>query len=62
MIKIASAVDIGVFQNEHDPAHEEEDEPLPLGPEQFQKAAEEGWFGDRKVELLDGDVYEHSQA
>jgi Uma2 family endonuclease len=26
-------------------------------PEQFQKAAEEGWFGDRKVELLDGDVY-----
>jgi len=26
-------------------------------PEQFQKAAEDGWFGDRKVELLDGDVY-----
>ena len=25
-------------------------------PEQFQKAAEDGWFGDRKVELLDGDV------
>jgi Uma2 family endonuclease len=25
--------------------------------EQFQKAAEEGWFGDRKVELLDGEVY-----
>jgi Uma2 family endonuclease len=25
--------------------------------EQFQKAAEDGWFGDRKVELLDGDVY-----
>jgi Uma2 family endonuclease len=25
--------------------------------EQFQKAAEEGWFADRKVELLDGDVY-----
>jgi len=21
-------------------------------PERFQKAAEEGWFGDRKVELL----------
>jgi Uma2 family endonuclease len=26
-------------------------------PEQFQKAAEDGWFGDRKVELLDGKVY-----
>ena len=26
-------------------------------PEQFQKAAEEGWFQDRKVELLDGEVY-----
>ncbi len=26
-------------------------------PEQFQKAADDGWFGDRKVELLDGDVY-----
>jgi Uma2 family endonuclease len=26
-------------------------------PAQFQKAAEDGWFGDRKVELLDGDVY-----
>ena len=26
-------------------------------PEQFPKAAEDGWFGDRKVELLDGDVY-----
>jgi Uma2 family endonuclease len=26
-------------------------------PKQFQKAAEEGWFADRKVELLDGDVY-----
>jgi Uma2 family endonuclease len=25
--------------------------------EQFQKAAEDGWFGDRKVELLDGEVY-----
>ena len=25
--------------------------------EQFQKAAEEGWFQDRKVELLDGEVY-----
>jgi Uma2 family endonuclease len=25
--------------------------------EQFQKAADEGWFGDRKVELLDGEVY-----
>ena len=24
--------------------------------EQFQKAADDGWFGDRKVELLDGDV------
>jgi Uma2 family endonuclease len=23
----------------------------------FQKAADDGWFGDRKVELLDGDVY-----
>ncbi len=29
---------------------------------QFQKAAEGGWFGDRKVELLDGDVYERFQA
>jgi len=26
-------------------------------PEQFQKAADDGWFDDRKVELLDGDVY-----
>ena len=26
-------------------------------PEQFQKAAQDGWFGNRKVELLDGDVY-----
>ncbi len=25
--------------------------------EQFQKAADDGWFGDRKVELLDGEVY-----
>ncbi len=24
--------------------------------EQFQQAADEGWFGDRKVELLDGEV------
>ncbi len=26
-------------------------------PEQFQKAADDGWFGDGKVELLDWDVY-----
>jgi Uma2 family endonuclease len=26
-------------------------------PEQFLNAAEDGWFGDRKVELLDGEVY-----
>jgi len=25
--------------------------------DQFQKAAEEGWLGDRKVELLGGEVY-----
>jgi Uma2 family endonuclease len=25
--------------------------------EHFQRAAEDGWFGDRKVELLDGEVY-----
>ncbi len=30
-------------------------------PEQFQKAAEDGWFGERKVELLDGDVYAHNK-
>jgi Uma2 family endonuclease len=26
-------------------------------PEQFQKAAQDGWFHDQKVELLDGEVY-----
>jgi Uma2 family endonuclease len=26
-------------------------------PARFQKAADEGWFQDRKVELLDGEVY-----
>jgi hypothetical protein len=31
-IKIASPVDIGVFQNKHDRAHEEEDGPAPLDP------------------------------
>ncbi|MGO9470360.1 MAG: hypothetical protein ACLQIB_21960 [Isosphaeraceae bacterium] len=31
-------------------------------PEQFQKAAEEGWFRGRKVKLLDGDDDEHFQA
>jgi hypothetical protein len=36
-IKFARAVDIGVLQNEHDRAHEEEDGPLPLDPRAHNK-------------------------